>query len=251
MLERTLLQILKESRYTTVLSGFEMLQESGDPVLRDGDESYDIEQKYGYLAEEMLSSSFFSTRTEQFFEFYRTEILSLLDRSPGRCFTLMAEMERKGLFHSIITRRIFGLPDRAGCRNVINMHGSVYDNYCPHCGEVYPMEYVRDSDRVPLCKKCGTVVRPKICLYGEMVDNQIITKAAEEVNKADVLVVLGTNLKTYLCSHLINYFEGNKLILVNPLPHFSDQFADIAIHESVESTLDKILKELGDNDNNE
>ena len=245
MIGKTLLQILKESTYTTVLSGYAMLEESGYPAIRDGEASYDIEQKYGYSADEMFSSSFYSTRTEQFFRFYREEILSALDKPPGKCFYEMAELERRGLIHSIITRRVFGLPESAGCRNVINLHGSVYENYCQRCGRKYPVEYIRNSKRVPLCENCNTTIRPKVCLFGEMVDNQVITRAAREVQKADVLLVLGTNLKTNLCSQLVQYYEGTKLILVNAAPHYADRYADLLINERVDDTLEKIIKELG------
>lgn len=246
MLEGNLLQILQESKYTTVLSGFGMLLESGYPSLRDGEKSYDIEQKYGYSMEEMFSSAFYSTRKVQFFDFYRNELLSQLDKPPGKGFFLMAEMERRGLFQSIITRRIFGLPKRAGCKNVIELHGSVYDNFCPHCGRKYPMEYIRDSVRVPLCENCKTPVRPKVCLFGEMVDNGVITRAAEEIQKAEVLLVLGTTLSSHLCSQLIDYYDGDKLILVNENSHYADRFADIVIHERADEMLERIRKELGD-----
>ena len=158
----------------------------------------------------------------------------------------MAELEEKGLFQTIITRRVFGLPERAGCKNVINLHGSVYENYCPHCGKKYPVEYIREAKRVPLCTECNAPIRPGVCLMGEKVDNAVITKAADEVQKADVLLVLGTNLKTYLCTQLINYYEGDKLIVVNPEAHFSDKYADILVSERVDITLEKILKELGE-----
>lgn len=246
MLGKTLLDILKKSTYTTVLSGFEMLTESGYPAIRDGEESYDIELKYGYSVEEIMSSSFYSTRKEQFYEFYRNEMLTQLEKPPGKCFYEMAELEERGLIQMVITRRIYGLPERAGCRNVINLHGSVYENYCPHCGKTYPMEYIRESKRIPLCGSCSTPIRPKICLFGEMVDNRVITKAAEEVRKADVLLVLGTNLRTYLCSQLIDYYEGDKLVVVNPEEHFSDKLANVVVHKSVEYTLGEIIKELGE-----
>lgn len=246
MIGKTLLQILKESTYTTVLSGYEMLQESGYPEIRDGKESYEIEQKYGYSADEMFSSSFYSTRTEQFFNFYRNEILSALDKPPGKCFYEMAELERRGLFQSIITRRVFGLPETAGCKNVINLHGSVYHNYCSHCKKQYPVEYIRNAKRVPLCEECNAVIRPRVCLFGETVDNQTITKAAEEIQKADVLLILGTNLRTHLCAQLVHYYEGEKLILVNSAPHFSDRHADLVVNERVDVTLEKIIKELGE-----
>lgn len=244
MPEKSLLRILRDSKYTTVLSGFEMLEESGYPAIRDGDESYDIEQKYGYSADELLSSAFYSTRKKQFYEFYRNEILSVLDIPPGECFYNMAELEKLGLIQTIITRRIFGLPGRAGCKNVIYLHGHVYNNYCPHCGRTYPMEYIRDTTRIPLCETCKTPVRPDICLYGEMVDNGVITRAAEEVRKADVLLILGSNLRTYLCTQLIDYYEGDKIILINPEKHFSDNMANIVVHKTVGETLGAVLADI-------
>ncbi len=246
MLEKRLLQMLRESRYTTVLSGYEMLEENGYPAIRDGKESYEIEAKYGFSLEEMLSSSFYSTRTEQFFDFYRNEILSSLDIPPGKGFLLLAELERRGLIHSVITRRIYGLPGRAGCKNVINLHGSVYQNHCPHCGRTYPVEYIRESRRVPLCEDCNTPIRPDICFFGEMVDNRVITQAAEEVQKADLLLAAGTNLNTYLCTQLVNYYEGNKLVVVHSNPHFSDRMADLVINQRVDDTLENIIKEIGE-----
>lgn len=244
MIGNKLLRILEESKYTTVLSGYGMLIESGYPAIRDGDESYEIEEKYGYSVEEMFSSAFFTSRTEQFFRFYRNEILNALDMPPGKCFYEMAELEKAGLIQTVITRRVFGLPEMAGCKNVINLHGSIHNNYCQHCGKFYPPEYIKNAKRVPICEECNGVVRPQICLLGEMVDNQVMTKAAEEVQKADVLLVLGTNLKTPICSQLIQYYEGSKLILINQTPHYSDQYADLFVTERVDVTLGEILKEL-------
>lgn len=223
-----------------------MLYESGYPAIRDGEESYEIEQKYGYSTDELFSSLFYSTRIEKFYEFYKDVILSASDTPPGKCFLEMAELERLGLFQMIITRRVFGLPEKAGCRNVINLHGNVYENYCPHCGRRYPMEYIRNAKRVPLCETCNSPVRPDIRLFGEMVDNQVITRAAEEISRADVLLVLGTNLKSQLCNRLVHYYEGDKLILVSPEYHFSDRYADMVIHERVDKTLEQIRKELGE-----
>ncbi len=242
MKEDSLRKILKASNYTVALSGFGMLIESGYPALRDGEESYEIEEKYGYSMEELFHSSFYSTRKELFYKFYRNEILGALSTPPGQCFYHLAELEKEGLVQSVITRRIFGLPGRAGCTNVIELHGSVYDNYCPHCGTKYPVEFLRDCGKVPLCTKCNTPVRPNVCLYGEMVDNAVMTRAALEVEKADVLLVLGTNLKTYLCEQLTGYYKGDKLILISPTKHFSDRYADVIIHERVEEALGKAVE---------
>lgn len=244
MREKCLYQMLKESKYTVALSGFGMLLESGYPALRDGEESYEIEQKYGYSMEEIFHSAFYATRKELFYEFYRNEVLSQVDMSPGKGFDALAQLEKAGIIQSIITRRIYHLPTRAGCENVIELHGNVFDNYCPHCGEKYSIDFIRNTDKVPLCTKCSTPVRPNVCLFGEMVDNAVMTKAAEEVEKADVVLVLGTNLKTYLCDKLVPYYAGDKLILISLHEHFSDKYADLAIHKRVDEVLQKLVEKL-------
>lgn len=244
MLKNTLQQILRESRYTVVLSGYGQLLENGYPAIRDGDESYDIETKYGYSTEEILSSGFYSTRKEMFFKVYREAILAPLAIPPGKGYLCLKELQDMGYVNCVITRRVFALPDRAGCENVINLHGTVYDNHCPRCGKKYPMEFIRDSKKVPLCTECSAPIRPGITLFGEMVDNGVITKAASELQKADVVLVLGTNLKTYLCTQLMHYYEGDKLIVINAEPHFSDKYADVVIHERTDDYLEQLVSVL-------
>ena len=149
-----LMDILKESKYTVVLSGNGMVLESDYMLIRDSQESYDIEKKYRYSAEELFSSSLFSTRKELFYEFYRNEMLPQLEKPPGEGFYALAALEKKGLIDTVITRRVYHLPTRAGCKNVIELHGNICEHYCPHCGEEYSLDYIRQSRRVPLCTKC-------------------------------------------------------------------------------------------------
>lgn len=241
---KAIADILRQSKYTVVMSGIGMLFESGYPGLRDGEVSYDIESKYGYSVDELMNSGVFATRKELFYEFYRNEILVNMDKPPGAGFDYLRILQDKGLIDSIITRRIFGLPMRAGCRNVIDLHGNIYHNYCTHCGKEYPVEYIRDSKKIPICTECKSVVRPGVVLFGEMVDNTVITRAAQEVQKADVLLALGTNLNAALCRQLIHYYEGNKLILITKKEHFSDKKADIVVHSRVDEGLKHILEEL-------
>lgn len=233
-------KILEASTYTTCLSGYGMLLESDFPAIRDGFESYDIEQKYGRSMEEIFSSSFYSTRKEQFFDFYRNEILAKATGEPSAGFYALAKLEACGKVQCTITRRMYGLPGRAGCKNVINLHGSIYENYCERCRREYPMEYIRESKGVPRCESCGGVVRPRVCLYGEMVNNELMSRATQEVARADVLLVLGTNLKTYLCERMLPYFDGSKVVLINKEEHFSDKVADFVINEAVKDVLPKV-----------
>lgn len=244
MREKNILRILKESKYTVVLSGIEMMRESGYPLLRDGEESYDIESKYGYSFEEIFSSSFYSARKELFFRFYKDVILKASVIPPGKGFLSLKKLQDKGLVNSIITRRIAGLEERAGCTNVLNLKGTVFQNTCPSCGRSYSMEYMRNAKGVPLCEKCLVAIRPGVCLFGEMIDNGLMTRAAGEVEKADVLMVLGTNLNTSLCSQMLQYYTGGNLILVSETENYSDQRADIIIHGRSDEFVNKLAEEL-------
>lgn len=243
MREKNLLQILRESSYTVVLSGAGLMAESGYPLLRDGQESYDIEEEYGYSFEEIFSSAFYSARKELFFRFYKEVILKAVEVPPGKGFLALKALQDYGLIDSIITRRIAGLEDRVGCRNVLNMKGTVFDNVCPGCGKRYPVEYMKAAKGVPLCEKCMTAIRPQVCLFGEMINNTVMTRAAEEVEKADVLLVLGTNLTTPLCGQLIQYYTGPNLILVTETEHYSDQRADIVIRGRSDEFLASMVSE--------
>lgn len=243
MKEKNMLQILKDSTYTVVLSGTGLLGESGYPLLRDGAESYEIEGKYGYSFEEIFSSGFYSARKDLFFRFYKEVILKAMETPPGKGFLALKTLQDHGLIHSIITRRIAALEERAGCTNVVNMKGTVYDNVCPSCGRHYSMEYVRDAKGVPLCEKCLVAIRPQVCLFGEMIDNGIMTRAAYEVEKADVLLVLGSNLTTPLCSQMLQYYTGSNLILVTDSEHYSDEKADIVVYGRCDEFLSGLAAE--------
>ncbi len=243
MKEKNLLQILRDSRYTVVLSGAGLMAESGYPLLRDGAESYDIEAKYGYSFEEIFNSGFYSARKELFFRFYKEVVLKAAEMPPGEGFCALKTLQDHGLVDSIVTRRIAGLEDRAGCRNVINLKGTIFDNTCPVCGRQYPVEYIRESKGVPLCEKCMVAIRPNVCLFGEMIDNGRMTRAAQEVEKADVLLVLGASLTSPLCSQMLQYYTGSNLILVKGITgteQYSDQRADIVI----EGRCDEFLRSL-------
>ena len=244
MREKNILQILRDSRYTVVLTGSGMMVESGYPLLRDGDESYEIEEKYGYSFEEMFSSGFYSARKELFFRFYKEVILKAAEVPPGKGFLMLKKLQDHGLADAVITRRIAGLEDRAGCRNVVNMKGTVFDNACPSCGRHYPVEYVRDSKGVPLCEQCLVAIRPQVCLFGEMINNTLTTRAAEEVAKAEALIVLGASLHSPLCSQLLQYYTGANLILVTDSEHYSDQQADEIVYGRCDEFLETLVSEF-------
>ena len=223
-------QAIENSNYMVCLMGVGVSEDCGCINFRKQQDALNTEIAYGYSPEEMFNPTFFSTRTEQFYDVYiQWDIVC------------RRHLEEQGKLKAVITRDLFSIPRRAGCKNVYEIHGSVYENFCPHCGRKYPIEYIQKSKGIPKCESCGAIVRPGVYMMGEMVDNCVISRAAEEVQKADTLLVLGCNLKTPLPETFLKYFKGQHLILINQEEHFADEMADLVIHGK---PVD-ILKDLG------
>lgn len=232
-------KILDESRYTVAICGSGMLEEGGYLGVKKPDRAYDIEEKYGASPEDIFSSAFYNTRADKFFDFYKNEMLK---HCPQRTASgdALAAMERAGKLQCVITSNIYEHAQQAGCKNVINLHGSIYENRCPHCGKNYSMEYVRDSKRVPICEKCNVPIRPMVSLFGEMVDSQLMTRTTLEIEKADVLLLLGTTLESDVFANYIRYFDGRFIIIIHQREHYMDYKADIVFIEQPANILPRL-----------
>lgn len=232
-------EILDESKYTVALCGSGMMEEGGFIGVKNPDKAYEIEMKYGYSAEEIFSSAFYNTRPEFFFEFYKREMLENGPRDTASGPALAA-MERAGKLQCVITSNIYAMEQRAGCKNVVNLHGTIYKNVCPRCKKEYTMEQVRDSKKVLLCDKCDIPVRPMVSLFGEMVDSQLMTKTTSEISKAEVLLLLGTTLDSDVFGSYIKYFTGRWLVVIHPDRHYLDDRADMMLLDYPKNILPKL-----------
>lgn len=237
-------KILWESEYVVCLSGREMIVDDGIESMRDMMTAYEIEMKYGYSPEEVFSARFFNNRTELFYKFYREEVLAQ-DKEPGAAFTALAQMDRMGIVKSTITRQLYNFPKRAGCRRVFNLHGTIHEhNCCPHCNREYSVEYLKTSGKVPVCEDCRVPIHPGVRLLGEMVDIGVISQAAEEVSKADTLLLVGMNMRRALVQQFKSYYQGHRIILIHEHEHFSDKEADYVITANTETVMTQIAEEL-------
>ncbi len=230
-------KMLSGSRYTVALCGSGMMEEGGFIGVKKQEKAYAIEEKYGYCSDELYTSAFYNTRPELFFTFYRNEMLNfppeLTASGPA-----LAALEKKGHLHCVITSNIYDIPRRGGCQNVINLHGTIYENQCPRCKKQYPMEYIMNSKRtVPLCEKCNIPVRPLVSLFGEMVDSQRMTKTTLEISKADTLLLLGTALDSEVFSNYIKYFTGRWLVIIHSKSHYRDVSASLVILDHPKNVL--------------
>ena len=232
---------IRESSHIVCLLGMSIAADCGCFNYRDLDNAYSVESRYGYSPEEIFSANFFGTRTKTFYEYYHREILNHLGE-PLEPLPTLKRLENEGKVFSVITRSIYGLPARAGIRNHVDMHGTVYDYKCTHCGRKYDIRYVMDHQTVPFCETCGAPVRPEIVLGGEMIPNEFITASAGEVERADTLLVLGCTLRSTLARNAVKYFEGSKIILINEEENYSDAIADLVFHGRPRDVLPMICR---------
>jgi NAD-dependent deacetylase len=235
--------IFQNSNRLVCLCGLGAYKENGYLNFREDEEAYDIEMSYGYSPEELFSSTFFHTRTELFYQYYRESVLQL-DIIPNEAFKALAKLEQMGKLKCCITRCIHGALELAGCKKVINLHGTVSDNTCPRCHKKFPVEYIKQSKRVPLCENCKATIRPGVALVGEMISNAAITEAASAIADADNLLVLGCNLNAFLSEKFLQYYTGNKLILINEEEHYTDKLADFVVHKKVVDVLPEIVEAI-------
>ncbi|MEG1500493.1 MAG: NAD-dependent protein deacylase, partial [Clostridiales bacterium] len=210
--------------------------ESGIPDFRSVDGLY--HQKYPYPPETMLSHSFFLSHPKEFYDFHRDKIICT-DAQPNPAHLKLAELEEKGKLKAIITQNIDGLHQKAGSKNVLELHGSFHRNYCLQCHRFYDAEFMLKSENPPLCS-CGGLIRPDIVLYEESLDNQVLAKAIQYINQADILIVGGTSLVVYPAASLIEYYQGNKLILINKSATSYDKKADLIISEKIGQIMEQI-----------
>lgn len=239
---KLLKQTLTDSSYTVAVCGSGMMEEGGILGLKEEGRAYEIEQTYGESPEELFHISCFSRRPEIFYDFYKKEILEKVP-SMTPSVEAMAEMERQGRLQCVVTTSIFDLPKAAGVENVIYLHGGIYDNTCTHCGKKYSMEYMKNSKHIPLCEDCGHIIRPGTFLYGEMVDSGLMSRTAEEISRAEVLLVLGTSLRSEVYSHYIRYFQGKKMIIIHRAPRPLDEKADMVVYDLPQNILPLLVEE--------
>ena len=227
---------IDRSRAIVFLGGAWVSTESGIPDFRSVDGLYS--QKYDWPPEEILSRTFFDTRSEEFYRFYRDKMLCL-DARPNAAHQKLAQLEAAGRLRSVVTQNIDGLHQRAGSRRVWELHGSVHRNRCMACGREYPVEFVRDSAGVPRCG-CGGVVKPEVVLYEEGLDSRVLEGAVEDIQTADLLLIGGTSLAVYPAAGLVRYFQGEHLVLLNKSPTPYDRHADLVISAPIGEVLGRI-----------
>ena len=221
----TLQNWIKDSDSIMFFGGAGVSTESGIPDFRSTDGLY--HQKYDYPPETILSHSFFITKTEEFYKFYRDKMICT-DAGPNITHIKLAELEQKGKLKAVITQNIDGLHQKAGSRTVYELHGSIHTNYCLKCHKAYDISFITSCKGIPQCE-CGGTIKPDVVLYEEGLDDAVLAAAIDAISAADILVIGGTSLAVYPAAGLIQYYKGNKLVLINKSATPLDSKADLLL----------------------
>lgn len=240
---KRLANILKESNQIVFFGGAGVSTASGIPDFRSSNGLYSKKLHRNFSPEQAVSHSFFIQYPEDFFDFYKHNLV-YTEAKPNDCHIALAKLEEMGKLKAVVTQNIDGLHQAAGSKQVLELHGSVLRNYCMKCHAFYDEKYVMATEGVPVCEKCGGVVKPDVVLYEEGLDQKVIEGAVEAISKADTLIIGGTSLVVYPAAGLIDYFRGKYLILINKSTTFADQRADLVINDDIAKVMKEAISYL-------
>lgn len=227
-------EVIRNSDNIVFFGGAGVSTESGIPDFRSADGVYNM--KYAYPPETILSHSFFFDNTTEFYKFYKEKLLHP-NAKPNKAHLALAELERRGKLRAVVTQNVDSLHQKAGSLNVFELHGSCDRNYCMKCGGSFSMDDVLAVAGVPYCP-CGGLIKPDVVLFEEALDERVMQKSVRAIRDAEVLIVGGTSLNVYPAAGLIQYYNGNMLVLINKSATSYDRYANIVIHDSIGDTLD-------------
>lgn len=239
------LDILKEairkSENIVFFGGAGVSTESNIPDFRSEGGLYKSKNKFSYAPETILSHSFFESHTEEFYRFYKEKMI-FKDAKPNKAHFSLAQLEKEGKLKAIITQNIDGLHQMAGSQNVLELHGSIHRNHCTKCGKFFDLNYIINSGNgIPKCDSCGANIKPDVVLYEEPLNTDTIDRAVEYVSNAEILIIGGTSLVVYPAAGLVNYYRGNKLVLINKSSTPYDNKANLVINDSIGEVLSGVI----------
>ena len=223
---------IENSRRIVVLTGAGASVPSGIPDFRSAHGLYAT--PFGnYPAETVISHDFFLSHPKEFYEFYKSKMI-YPGAKPNAMHTLLARLEKEGRIEGVVTQNIDGLHTAAGSKKVYELHGSIERNRCERCHKFFDLDYIISSEGIPHCDECGGIIKPEVVLYGENLDENVLKGAIRTIQRADMLMVIGTSLVVYPAAGLVGYFTGRVTALVNKSSTYFDSQADILINEDCE-----------------
>ena len=238
---KALKKIIDESDNICVFTGAGISVPSGIPDFRSANGLYNEKTKGSYSPEQIISHSFFMRNTEMFYDFYKNKMM-YLDAKPNDAHKYFASLEKRGKKVPVVTQNIDGLHQAAGSSEVIEIHGSIHRNYCTACRKFFDSAYVKNSDGIPKCDKCSSIIKPDVVLYEEPLDEDAVGRAVTSIANAQTMIIIGTSLVVYPAASYVRYFRGEHLILLNKTSTQYDSSAELAIYDDVVNVVHGLEK---------
>lgn len=236
-----LAEIIKNSDNIVFFGGAGVSTASGVPDFRSSDGLYSKKLGKNFTPEEAVSHSFFVKHTDEFYEFYKKNLI-YPEAKPNACHIALAKLEEMGKLKAVVTQNIDGLHQEAGSKKVYELHGSVLRNNCMDCHKFYDVSHILEADGVPVCTECGGIVKPDVVLYEEGLDNEVISGAVSSIANADALIIGGTSLIVYPAAGFIDYFRGSRLVLLNKSQTMADRRADLLINDDIAKVMQETME---------
>ncbi len=243
-----LTEFIRKSSNIVAFTGAGVSTESNIPDFRSSGGMFEtLKKKYNQPAEVILSHSFFINQPEWFYDFYRNGLI-FKDALPNDCHKALSKLEQAGKLKAVITQNIDGLHQAAGSKSVLEIHGTTQRNYCMQCGKKFELDYVMNLTMpVPLCDKCGGIIRPDVVLYEEQLDEELINRSITLISEADMLLIIGTSLVVYPAAGFINYYHGKRLVLINRSGTPYDDKANLVIKKAAGEVMKTVVNNLHNN----
>lgn len=232
--------IIKNTDNIVFFGGAGVSTESNIPDFRSNTGLYTTFDKRKYPPEYMISYSCFRDNIEDFYDFYKSQMI-YKEAKPNKAHLALVELEKQGKLKAIVTQNIDGLHQMAGSTNVLELHGSVHRNYCTKCKKFFDLDGILGEENVPKCYSCGGVIKPDVVLYEEGLNMDVVNRSIDYISKADVLIVGGTSLTVYPAAGLIDYYRGDKLVLINKSKTKYDSRAKYVFNESIGQVLSRVI----------
>ena len=235
---KQLQEIIDTSENIVFFGGAGVSTESGIPDFRSESGIFKSLEKYGDTPENLVSHTYYMDHTEEFFNYYKDNLI-FKDAKPNPAHLKLSELEKIGKLKAVITQNIDGLHQKAGSKNVLELHGSIHRNYCQICNKEYGLNHILESEGIPRCE-CGGIVKPDVVLYEESLNNAVLSFAIDYIQNAETLIIGGTSLVVYPAAGLINYFNGENLVLINKSETPYDNLATLVINDAIGETFSQI-----------
>lgn len=239
---KTLKEMIEESHTIAFFTGAGISTLSGIPDFRSKNGLYS-NRYHGKKPEIILHIKYFNKHPEEFYAFYREKLL-IDNIDPNVIHLFISELQQLGKEVTVVTQNIDGLHEKAGSLKIHNLHGTIHRNYCVDCKKEYDIDYIKQTDGIPYCKKCGGIIRPAITFYGEFLDKETFKQARLDTKNADLLIVLGTSLVVYPASEIVSHFRGKHLVIINKKRTKFNHQANLVIQEDFAKVFNALLKEL-------